>query len=163
MKWNRSKKIIQRQNFIFPSSQLVWILGLRCESQPDWKSTLLTWLGGLDGVLEVNFFSGISQWSSEVSQPQKRFCSKMPVGLALCQTVSIIQPSFNPAIPKHVLRLGHLKASLRNTAKDIIYKSSYRECAIICLCCCSSCPVSTQQQRQWVLLTDTHINLLYVF
>ena len=40
----------------------------------------------LDGVLEVNFFRGISQWSCEVSQYQNMFwfCSKMPIGLALC-------------------------------------------------------------------------------
>ena len=92
------------------------------------------------------FLCGISQWSFEVSQPQNliQFCSKMSVGLTLCPAVLPIQPIFNPfstqpyqngqaksksyrlfvAKLKHVLWLGHLKASLSNSSEKLIHKTS---------------------------------------
>ena len=141
MRRNLHTKSRNNINLVPPTDQFVFV-----ESVSAYFFSLLGIQGTIsliDGVFEVSFFSGISQWSSEVSQPQNMFWffSKMPVGLALCWPVSPIQPSFNPAIPKwpgkvqvlqtyfraklkHVLKLGHLRASMRNTAKNI-YKSSF--------------------------------------
>ena len=57
---------------------------------------------------------------------------------------------------KHVLRLGHLRASLSYTAKEIIYKSSSRECVIICLCCFSSCALVHQTAETVGSPNQTH-------
>ena len=62
----------------------------------------------LDGVLEVNFLAVFVSEALRCPNPKTcfGFAQKMPLGLALWQSVSPIQSSFNQAIPK---RLGKVQ------------------------------------------------------